>query len=166
VTGSDCPPAGYRPCVGIALFNRSGQVFIGHRAGIQGPHGWQMPQGGLDEGESAIAAARRELHEETGATSVHLLAEAPGWLTYDLPPEALRASWHGRFRGQAQRWVAFRFDGEDSEIDVLAPPDGHKPEFDAWRWATLAETPDLIVPFKRQVYQKVAILFAGFSNLT
>jgi putative (di)nucleoside polyphosphate hydrolase len=148
------------------LFNRAGKVFVGRRAGITTGHAWQMPQGGIDDGETALAAAIRELHEETNATSVRFLAEAPDWLAYDLPDEAMKTSWHGRFRGQTQKWFAFRLEGDDAEIDILTPAGGHKPEFDAWRWAELAETPDLIIPFKREVYRKVAILFAGFTNVT
>lgn len=156
---------GYRPCVGIALFNRHGQVFLGRRAGSAGGFAWQMPQGGIDRGETPRAAAIRELNEETGVTSAHILGEAPEWLDYDLPEDALKSSWRGRYRGQTQKWFAFGFDGDDSEIDVITPGGGQKPEFDAWRWANLAEAPALIVPFKREVYQKVAITFAGFANL-
>lgn len=157
--------AGYRPCVGIALFNRAGKVFLGKRAGQSGEHAWQMPQGGIDEGETPLAAAIRELREETNASSVTLLAEAPEWLAYDLPAEMIKASWRGRYRGQTQKWFAFRLDGDDGEIDIRNPAGGYKAEFEEWRWADLAEAPDLIVPFKRDVYQKIAILFAGFTNL-
>jgi putative (di)nucleoside polyphosphate hydrolase len=161
-------PRGYRRCVGVALFNAAGQVFVGRRrtlarddpAGM--PHRWQMPQGGVDADEEPLAAARRELREETGVTSVEFLAEAPEWFSYDFPPEVLARTRNGRYSGQTQLWFAFRFLGAETEID-LSPP-GQKPEFDAWRWATLAETPTLIVPFKRDVYVRVAKAFAKFAG--
>jgi putative (di)nucleoside polyphosphate hydrolase len=156
-------PDGYRPCVGVAVFNAAGLVFIGKRVGVDGPYGWQMPQGGIDPGETPLEAARRELREETNIRSVELLAEGPRWLAYDLPPEMIRDSWRGRWRGQAQRWFAFRFTGPDTEIDIARPDGGHKPEFDAWRWEDLARTPDLIIPFKRETYEAVTKLFAGFK---
>ena len=92
-----------------------------------------------------------------------LLAEAPDWLSYDLPREIGKEAWRGRYRGQAQKWFAFRFEGEESEIDIADPAGSHKPEFDAWRWVRLEETPELIIPFKREVYREVARLFAGFA---
>lgn len=160
------PPSQYRPCVGVALFNASGKVFIGRRAGLSGEHAWQMPQGGIDKGETPLAAAARELLEETGVSSARLLAEAPEWLAYDLPTDMIRPSWRGKFRGQAQKWFAFLLEGDDSHIDIFNPPAGHGPEFDAWRWAELSETPQLIIPFKREVYAQVAKMFAGFSKIT
>ncbi len=164
------PPAGYRPCVGLALFNRQGQVFVGRRANrrlrehVAAGHEWQMPQGGIDPGETPFQAALRELQEETNVTTVSLLAEAPDWLCYDLPTAIGREAWKGRWRGQAQKWFAFRLNGEDSEIDILHPAGGHKPEFDAWRWVPLAETPVLIIPFKQAVYREVAALFAPYAT--
>lgn len=163
------PPAGYRPCVGLALFNPAGLVFIGRRANrsqrehVAPGHEWQMPQGGIDPGEQPIEAAYRELREETNVSSVTLLAEAPDWLSYDLPREIGREAWRGKYRGQSQKWFAFRFEGDESEIDIQSPG-GHKPEFDAWRWVPLAETPELIIPFKRDVYREVARLFAGVAR--
>jgi putative (di)nucleoside polyphosphate hydrolase len=149
----------YRPCVGIMLLNREGLAFIGRRADHEGePEGagtwWQMPQGGVDAGEDVEAAARRELAEETGVVSARLIARTSDWLTYDLPDELIGIAWEGRYRGQKQMWFAFRFEGADSEIDI-APRDGHTQEFDAWRWAELAELPPLVVPFKRAVYLSV-----------
>lgn len=164
----DLAQAAYRPCVGIALFDRKGRVFVGRRRGVPEPyeHAWQMPQGGIDEGESPFQAAQRELYEETNvsAGSVTRLGEIEDWLAYDLPPEIMKRSWRGRYRGQTQRWVALGFTGDESEIDIAQPGGGHcKPEFDAWRWVALQETPALVVPFKRHVYELVV---ARFSPLT
>ena len=164
MTASQTLPEGYRPCVGIALFNARGSVFFAHRAGYAAGEGWQLPQGGVDPGEAALDAALRELREETSVSSVRLMAEAPVWLSYDLPTSALRDSWKGRYRGQSQKWFAFRFEGTDAEIDILTPAGGHKPEFDTWRWGALAEAPELIVPFKRPVYAEMAAMFAGFAE--
>jgi len=155
----------YRPCVGIMLINREGLVWVGRRrpkwAGYGSAHIWQMPQGGITPGEGERAAALRELEEETGVASVELLAEAPDWLSYDLPPDLLGIALKGRYRGQRQKWFAMRFTGKESEIDI-APRGGHKAEFDAWRWADAAELPHLTVPFKRQVYCDVVREFAAF----
>ncbi len=167
---TDTAPEGYRPCVGLALFNAEGLVFVGRRADktkrehVAPGHAWQMPQGGIDAGETPLEAARRELAEETSVTSVELLAEAPGWLAYDLPVDIGKEAWKGRWRGQAQKWFAFRLVGPEDEIDVLTPAGGHKAEFDAWRWAKLDETPELIIPFKREVYRQVAKHFAPFAE--
>lgn len=162
----------YRDCVGIAVFNRRGEVFVGQRKGMGDPeqsadHGsaWQMPQGGIDKGEDPLRCALRELHEETSITSVSLLAEAPEWIYYDLPDEALGIAFKGHYRGQRQRWFAFAFQGDDSEINVLTPGGGkHKAEFDGWRWEKLSRLPALIVPFKRDAYQKVVDAFADIPQ--
>lgn len=163
------PDPHYRPCVGIALFNAKNSVFFGRRRGgpehVADGFEWQMPQGGIDAGEAPIEAAIRELNEETNITSVTLLAEMPGWLTYDLPAEIARTAWKGRYRGQAQKWFAFRFAGENSEIDISAPGGGaHKAEFVDWRWERLERMPDLVIPFKRPVYEAVAAAFARFAG--
>jgi putative (di)nucleoside polyphosphate hydrolase len=159
VTSGD-HPSGYRPNVGVVVFNRAGLVWLGRRVGTEGPFNWQFPQGGVDEGEDLLAAARRELVEETGITSVSLLARTEGWLTYDFPP-GYRGSKAARgFRGQAQAWFAFRFEGEDAEVDLAAYP---PIEFDAWRWGRIEETPDLVVPFKREAYLKVIAAFGAFA---
>lgn len=160
----------YRPCAGIALFNASGKVFVGRR--LDGPEEaegagrwWQMPQGGIDDGEDLEAAAQRELFEETNVSSIALLGVHPEWLLYDLPPELLGKAWRGKYRGQRIRYVAFRFEGKDSEIDIHRPGAGaHKPEFTDWRWETLAALPDVIVPFKRDVYRSVVQAFRRFAE--
>lgn len=144
----------YRKAVGAAVFKAGGEVFIGRRinAGDNEEAGaWQMPQGGLDPGEDPLDGARRELFEETGISSVTLIAPLEGSFAYDLPDDLLGKALKGRYRGQRQRWFAFRFEGAEAEIDVGAPG-GHKPEFSTWRWARLRELPDLVVPFKRGVY--------------
>jgi putative (di)nucleoside polyphosphate hydrolase len=141
------------------LLNAEGHVFVGRRADRAGaPEGvgnwWQMPQGGLDEGEDPEAAARRELAEETGVRTIRFIGRTRDWLTYDLPEELLGIAWEGRFRGQKQMWFAARFEGEESEIDISVEG-SHESEFDAWRWVPAEELPDLVVPFKRQVYARV-----------
>ncbi|UOM34798.1 RNA pyrophosphohydrolase [Acuticoccus sp. I52.16.1] len=158
------PRKGYRLCVGIALFAADGQIFLGKRAsrGVVPSYSWQMPQGGIDPGEAPLEAAHRELYEETSVRSVELIGEVDGWLHYDLPKDV--ASWRGRYKGQAQRWFAFRFLGQEGEINVTEPPDGHSVEFSRWKWESLAAVPSLVVPFKRDVYEHVVEAFAPLSG--
>jgi putative (di)nucleoside polyphosphate hydrolase len=159
----------YRPCVGVALVNRAGEALIGHRKRKRGsevldPRSWQMPQGGIDAGEQPFEAAKRELWEETNVRSAERIAELSGWLKYDLPEDA-RGRWSGRYRGQTQKWFLFRFVGSDKEIDVHHPAGGaHDAEFDDWRWESLEHLPELVVPFKRQVYEAVAAAFAPLAR--
>lgn len=158
----------YRPNVGIALFNAQGLVFAG-RSHSAGPEivlpglDWQMPQGGIDPDEDIVVAARRELEEETGVTQAELLAVTEEWWSYDFP--AYDGPWHKLvpFRGQRQRWVAFRFTGSEEAMDIGKPNGDEPPEFSEWRWRPLAEMPELVVPFKRPVYEKVAQAFAAFA---
>jgi putative (di)nucleoside polyphosphate hydrolase len=140
--------ASYRPGVGIMLLNRNNRVFVGRRRRPKGG-AWQMPQGGIDPGETPRAAAFRELKEETGVINAEILAESRIWLSYDLPEKLLGKAWNGRWRGQRQKWFAMRFKGQDAEIKI----DRH--EFDDWKWVRMAEIPDLIVPFKQKVYISV-----------
>ena len=151
----------YRPNVGLALFSKAGHVFIGRRINGRGAFQWQMPQGGIDKGESPLVGALRELEEEVGIPDklVDVLEETSDWLFYDFPPD-LKKRLPGPYIGQRQKWFALRFKGSDSDVRL----DRHTPEFDAWRWARLEEVPALVVPFKRLVYSQVADRFAGWAE--
>lgn len=155
-----------RSCVGIMLLNSEGKVWVGRRkpkwAGDHAAHIWQMPQGGIEKYEPPRIAALRELREETGISSVEVLAEHPEWLSYELPDDLLGVALKGRYRGQLQKWFAMRFLGDDSEIDISAR-DGLKAEFESWRWAPVDLVPKLIVPFKRGVYEQVTNAFGHLA---
>jgi putative (di)nucleoside polyphosphate hydrolase len=154
----------YRPCVGIVVLNRAGLAFIGRR--IDGPehvdptHAWQMPQGGIDADEEPWPAAQRELQEETNIRTVERLGEIAEWLSYDIPRDIVGQAWKGKYRGQTQKWFALRFTGEDSEIDIEHPDGAHEAEFAAWRWEPMQNVPQLVVPFKRKVYERVTQEFS------
>lgn len=155
----------YRPCVGIMLLNSSNKVWIGRRAmkrSVQQdePGSWQMPQGGIDEGEDPLPAALRELEEETGISDVEVIGQTEDWLTYDLPEHLVGKALKGKYCGQKQKWFAMRYLGDDSAIDLSKAEDD---EFDDWRWEDAAELPGLIIEFKRPVYEQVV---AAFADLT
>lgn len=149
----------YRPCAGVMLLNREGLVFVGRRI-EQTVEGWQMPQGGIDEGETPAEAALRELEEETGTGKAEILREHPDWLTYDLPPHLLGIALHGRYRGQRQKWFAMRFTGRDCDIDIKTS----HPEFAEWKWLAIEALPRLIVPFKRDIYTKIIAAFRDLAS--
>jgi putative (di)nucleoside polyphosphate hydrolase len=141
----------YRRGVGAVLINAAGLVFAGRRLGAYS-EAWQMPQGGIDEGESPKQAVLRELEEETGTNKAEIIAESRDWLTYDLPDDQIGNIWGGQFRGQTQKWFALEFTGIDDDIDISADD---KPEFSEWRWIALEDLPGLIVPFKRRLYEDI-----------
>ena len=154
----------YRPNVGAVLFNRDGLIFVARRADFPNaegaPGGWQLPQGGIDADEDPAVAIFRELKEEIGTARARIIGEHPEWLTYDLPPELVGKALGGKYRGQRQRWFALRFEGEDTDIRLDLDP---HPEFDAWRWAPLADLPSMAVPFKRPIYDVLARDFAEYA---
>lgn len=148
----------YRPCVGIALFNHKNRVFVGERIDTLGA--WQMPQGGIDEGEDLEVAAFRELAEEIGSDKAEIIRIAPEKIRYDLPDDLIAKHWNSKYRGQEQTWVAARFTGDDSDITL----DAHNPpEFKDWKWVALSEIVDLIVPFKRETYRKIITMFSDLA---
>lgn len=147
----------YRPCAGMMLLNDKGKIFVGKRID-QTVEAWQMPQGGIDEGEDAREAALRELEEEIGTKNVEIIGENPEWLKYDLPEHLIGLKWEGRYRGQTQKWFAMRFLGEDPEINLKTDHE----EFSEWKWVGADELLALIVSFKRPIYERV---FATFADL-
>ena len=154
----------YRPNGGAVLFNRDGLVLVARRAELPNaegaPGGWQLPQGGMDEGEDPAIAVFRELEEEIGTAKAEIMAEHPRWLDYDLPSHLVGKALGGKYRGQTQKWFALRFTGADADIRLDLDP---HPEFDAWRWARLADLPTLAVDFKRAIYEELAREFARFA---
>lgn len=158
----------YRLCVGIAVFNDTGKVWAGRRRlrkkdeMLGATKLWQLPQGGVNKGEKPLAAAYRELWEETGIRSVELIGETDGWINYDLPRELVGIALHGKYRGQRQKWFAMRFTGQADEIAVNPPPAGNVAEFDAWTWMALEDIPHMVVPFKQAAYEKVVMQFRPF----
>ncbi|MEO3428162.1 RNA pyrophosphohydrolase [Pelagibius sp. CAU 1746] len=147
----------YRPCVGMLLLNGDDKVFVGRRIDTarEGDNIWQMPQGGIDEGETPQEAVLREMEEEIGTAKAEIVAESRQWLHYDLPGHLVGKVWKGRYRGQKQRWFALRFMGRDSDIDLAT----EHPEFDAWQWVELEDVPGLVIPFKRDTYRAVVSEF-------
>ena len=147
----------YRNGVGILLLNAQNLVFVAKRIDMRS-EAWQMPQGGMDEGETPLQSALRELEEETGTNKAEILQESKDWLTYDLPPELIPIIWGGKYRGQKQKWFAMRFAGTDADINIQT----EHPEFSEWKWVPLHSLPDLIVPFKHTLYTQIV---AEFQNL-
>lgn len=158
----------YRQCVGILLLNSEGKAWIGRRIpkwdDDNSQFMWQMPQGGIDEGETPEQAAIRELKEETGIDNVAVLCETRDWLSYDLPEDLLGKALKGKYRGQKQKWFAMKFLGQDTDIDLNPFPE-HKPEFDSWRWVNLREIPRYVVEFKRDVYLQIVQEFGHLVNI-
>jgi putative (di)nucleoside polyphosphate hydrolase len=161
----------YRPCVGIMVLNRDGLVWAGRRTPVDNSEYdgsakmWQMPQGGIDKGEEPEKAAWRELYEETGMRSVSLIAQAKAWFNYDLPDHLIGIGLKGKYRGQTQAWFAFRFEGDETEIAINPPPDGHAVEFEEWAWTKMEDLPERVIEFKRGVYEKVVAEFAYLSGV-
>jgi putative (di)nucleoside polyphosphate hydrolase len=145
----------YRPCAGIMLLNNQNQVFVAKRIDTA-VEAWQMPQGGIDQGEDPKEAAIRELEEETGIRDTQVIAEYEGWLTYDLPDELYGKVWKGKFGGQTMKWYVMRFNGNENDINIETA----HPEFSEWKWTEISNIPDMIVPFKKDIYQKLADKFS------
>lgn len=150
----------YRPCVGIMLLNQSDEVFVARRIDNMLSEAWQMPQGGIDEGESPRETAMRELMEEIGTNKATIIAESNDWMRYDLPDDLISKVWGGRYRGQEQKWFLMRFEGTHEDINIDTPD----PEFQEWKWVQAHVLPDIIVPFKRQLYIDILEVFSPHLN--
>ncbi len=149
----------FRPCVGIFLINSDGKIFVGARNDLPGDH-WQMPQGGIDEGETPEVAAFREMEEEIGTAKAEIISAYENWIYYRLPPELSKTAWSGRFQGQKQKWFALRYLGTDGDINI----ETEYPEFRAWKWADLEELPEMTVDFKRPAYEEIRAAFRNVVN--
>ncbi len=149
----------YRPCVGMMILNAANQVFVARRIDTL-VEAWQMPQGGIDEGEDPQAAVLREMEEEIGTNKAKIIAESREWLSYDLPEHLVPQLWGGKYRGQKQKWFALRFTGTDSDINIATK----HPEFSQWKWVEPAQVPELIVPFKRELYQSIVEEFSSLLS--
>jgi putative (di)nucleoside polyphosphate hydrolase len=158
MTRHDSETASYRQCVGIMLLNGGGHVLVARRADMPATPAWQMPQGGINPGETPRQAALRELEEEIGTAKAQILAESRDWMTYDFPGRLASRMWDGRYRGQRQKWFLMRFTGSDADIDVAT----EHPEFDDWRWVEPEQLPALIVAFKRRIYVEVLTEFRPY----
>jgi putative (di)nucleoside polyphosphate hydrolase len=157
-------PTEYRPCVGLLVINREGHIWLGERLDARNDAEglgtwWQMPQGGIDEGEDPVTAAMRELREETGITSASIIAETENWHHYDFPTHFATKAWGGKYRGQKQKWFALRFNGADAEIDISSPEPDLPPEFGRWRWSPKTALINNVVDFKRAIYSAVLTEF-------
>ena len=152
------PPQRYRPCVGILLINKAGNLFVGER--LDTPNAWQMPQGGINAGESAVEAAIRELREETGIYKAELLGIDKTWRTYDLPKRITRQAWGREFCGQAQIWTSFFFTGTDSDVNIAT----EEPEFRRWKWSDPEALVREVVDFKRDIYRDVIAAHSEWSR--
>lgn len=146
----------YRPCVGLMLLNKNRHVFVARRIDMKIGEAWQMPQGGIDAGEEPRHAAMRELEEEIGTARAEIIAESKGWLNYDLPDELVAKVWGGKYRGQTQKWFALRFTGSDRDINIATA----NPEFSEWKWVKHNELPEIIVPFKKKLYEDIVREFS------
>lgn len=148
----------YRKCAGVMLLNDKNQVFVGKRLG-DSTNSWQMPQGGIDDGESPSDAARRELLEEIGTNNASLIFESDGWLQYDLPKEIAEKKWNGKYIGQTQKWFLMKFNGQDSDVNLNAH---NPPEFIEWKWINYKDLPEFAIFFKKDVYKKLLVIFKDF----
>ena len=149
----------YRPCVGLMVLNAEGQVFVAQRNDMRS-EAWQMPQGGIDKGETPEDAALRELEEEIGTADAEILAESADWHSYDLPRELVPKLWKARYRGQTQKWFVLRLNGGDETINI----DTKHPEFSAWKWVDVGDVVDLAVPFKRDLYRRIVEEFRHLAR--